>query len=233
VHSIATKHNITHVSLCMEMSLHGQDRGRVHFHGMLSSAGQRRRWEVIASECRWGQHSPHVQHSNRAKGVGEGHYYAQAPKLGSLHRSTTFPRAVDIGNQNEHVALGVKAAWVLGLWRLKKLTHETAKAELLLTRDRAPKWMLEVDAQQQLEVQDQLRRAQVERGSDLCVAALEGTCSPRARVLEAVRGATSTTLQVLGLRGGVRLWYGPWLLGDRSCFALKPQGGFSRKSCAD
>jgi hypothetical protein len=61
------------------------------------------------------------------------------------------------------VALGVKAAWVLGLWRLKKLTHETAKAELLLTRDRAPKWMLEVDAQQQLEVQDQLRRAQVER----------------------------------------------------------------------
>ena len=59
----------------------------------------------------------------------------------------------------------VRQSWVLDLWRLRKLTHESARRELIASRDKAHQALREVDALEAAEysqrVHDQLAQARL------------------------------------------------------------------------
>ena len=86
--------------------------------------------------------------ANQAKGINakksfdRGHFYCQCLKLGRMASNTVYPK-------NE--AFAVEPKWVIQLWKLRKLSHEDAKAEVLLARGHTQSYLREISFVQNME----------------------------------------------------------------------------------
>ena len=126
VRGCAKDHGWTHFSLKMELSLHRTIvENVVHFHVAVTDPDKVHRF---GSKRPWLFHgaTPHVRGAkgrgrHLVRALNNAHYYTQAPKLGSVFVDTNWTRFTDFP---------VEASSVMALWRLYKMTHETAKTEL-------------------------------------------------------------------------------------------------------
>jgi hypothetical protein len=141
-----------HCSCAVEISLHSETAVRVHLRAFMSlpatARGVRplRFWQFVRFEGRRAGHAapclPGRGPLSRPRAVGQGHYYLQAPKNGSVLRQSNYVK-------NE--GFFVSAKWIMDLWRQRKLSHDKAKAELLESRDKATYHSQEIDKQQRAE----------------------------------------------------------------------------------
>jgi hypothetical protein len=153
VAGVLTGQGFTRVSLALELSTHASDGHRVHLHCFASrhdGADGRARGLRLWDSLRFRQaRAPHVvacmpgrgrMHGERAE--GQGHYYLQAPKLGSVFASSSWTGGRDFE---------VRAAWVMALWRQRKLSHAAARREVVRTRERAHVYVAEIEKLERLE----------------------------------------------------------------------------------
>jgi hypothetical protein len=140
-------HGFPRVSAALELSTRTEAEPRFHLHAFCSRQGchdtrarGRALWDALRFRgCRAAHVVPCLPgrgHTHGERGETQGHYYLQAPKVGSALRRTTWPYGQD---------WQVRAPMVMALWRARKLTHEAARRELVGCRDRAHVHLSEVD----------------------------------------------------------------------------------------
>ena len=153
-------------SLKMELSLHRKcPENLVHSHLAITDANRRRRlsnengfWTFMGAQ-------PHVQPvlgKGRCltRALDAGHYYCQAPKIGSVHVATNYVAFRDFT---------VELQTIFHLWRRHKLESAVPKSELMTARGRGTRnYLAEIDHH---EAWQQARR-------DAAVKALMETCMP-------------------------------------------------------
>ena len=123
-----------------ELTLGAKDptRNIVHFHLQVSDVSTRRKlsdkrfWKFLGSQ-------PHIQATAGRgrylfKAVCNGHYYAQAPKFGSLFVFTNYPCFKECP---------VEQAYVFGLWKRYKMDDDVAQEEIVRARGRGTKGFLQ------------------------------------------------------------------------------------------
>jgi hypothetical protein len=147
VATVAIASGVAHVSCALEISCENADSRRVHFHlfGSLKNASEAvdvlEQQNTLLFQGRRAGHCvgcmPGSGRGARARAVGQGHYYLQCLKIGVVLAKTNW-----LKNKDWHV----RQSWVLDLWRLRKLTHESARRELIACRDKAHQGLREVDA---------------------------------------------------------------------------------------
>ena len=146
------------LSLCIEMSTHAKQEGRIHLHAVFSRLevkahiGWPKDWVFRSSKPLLRLNTTPGRHAH--KSMARAHYYAQAPKIGWVCGSSTYQK---------HVQLGVEPTWILGLWRLRKLSHESAKQEIREARVNAQRYFKEIEfiENQEGELADQLESKKV------------------------------------------------------------------------
>jgi hypothetical protein len=144
-----------YASAAMEQSTHAERQSpgvRVHLHAFLNfpTAMRPRRCADLAGRFVFQGKAPsHVQfcrpsnvRGGRERAVFQGHYYLQAPKIGSIYRVTNFLKNQDFA---------VQGGWIMGLWKTRKMTHEATVNELIESRDRTAAFVQEVHEVQRLE----------------------------------------------------------------------------------
>ena len=146
------RNNFVHMSCCMELSSHSDAKGRVHLHCFMSIPMDERPRRAVGwrTACEFNNKAPgHFVHCfagrgkrGRARSINEGHFYLQVNKTGMIHRHANY-------RKNEHYL--VMSRWVLDMWRLRKLSHESAIKEIIASRDHATHGVQEVQRQMQLE----------------------------------------------------------------------------------
>ena len=146
-------------SICMEVSLHSSECGRIHLHGFLDRHCQQDRswfrWSHIESclkirgvlPSHGSPCNPAIRGKNRFRAMIEGHYYCQAPKLGQILNQSSAPVFEKIFPDSR---------MVLTLWRTRKMCTETAKTEVLKTRDKVPAVIALLNATMSLEYQSRM-----------------------------------------------------------------------------
>jgi hypothetical protein len=129
-------------SIKAEMSTHSKDKGRVHFHAVVSTLATMVRvklhcldkWAFNGSKpdvrngCSRGRHA--------MLGMQRAHAYAQVWKEGSLHCVSNYEICKDFVCQPQ---------WVMDWWRLRKFSHRGAILQLLRNRVRCENMIREVE----------------------------------------------------------------------------------------
>ena len=160
----ALDHGVLHVSCSLELSCSDLRKRRVHFHcfgsvgSNCASLDAKALWESLQFRgAKAGHMAPCIPGSgrgSRARAVGQGHYYLQCPKEGVLLAKTNW-----LKNKDWHV----RQSWILDLWRLRKLSHDSTRRELIACRERTQQALREVDtleaAEYSLRTRDLLQRA--------------------------------------------------------------------------
>jgi hypothetical protein len=160
----ALEHGVLHVSCSLELSCSDLRKRRVHFHCFGSAASGSAPLDVQtlsesllfrgAAAGHVAPCLPGVGRGSRARAVGQGHYYLQCPKEGVLLAKTNW-----LKNKDWHV----RQSWILDLWRLRKLSHESTRRELIACREKTQQALREVDtleaAEYSLRTRDLLERA--------------------------------------------------------------------------
>ena len=124
------------LSLCIEMSTHSKHEGRIHLHAVFSRPDMRAHmgwpedWVFQKSKPDMRLNTTLGRHAQ--KSMAGAHYYAQAPKIGWVCGSSTYKK---------HVLLPVEPSWIFGLWRLRKLSHESGKQEIRQARVNAQRYL--------------------------------------------------------------------------------------------
>ena len=148
-----------------ELSLNSEDIGRVHWHGFWHSQQDRvhggfeagwtfRDSKPILIKCTArGRHVPRF--------LDRGHFYCQVDKQGWICRSTNWVKLQEFP---------VEQKWVIGLWKLRKLTHEVAKKEIVLARGHTPSYLKEIEFVEEKERADAtlLQSQEIQKKLDLC-----------------------------------------------------------------
>ena len=149
------KHQWPQISITMEVTKkRKKSHNLVHFHAAFSDhrcyhrnrgtnfyvfAGSKPHWEPL--------HARGERQADRAR--SRLHYYIMAPKVGTVFEDANWHRGRDYQ---------VQAESIMNLWRLQKLTHEAAKAELIKCRVQGTERCLrEVEVLQREEMQVRLR----------------------------------------------------------------------------
>ncbi len=137
------------VSTCLEHSTNAEVEQRVHLHAFLSNKNEQvdlvtdGNYKKLCFEgCEvsdWSVTLPsHVRNASAGDAVNqlrnsmqdynrtlEAHYYAQAEKVGSLHRRSNIPAGEKFIIKNK---------WIQNLWKQKKLTTDSAVTEVCAGR---------------------------------------------------------------------------------------------------
>ena len=141
-------------SVCMEVSLNAEDRGRMHLHAFIERdcradkawakwSGFDSRLRVLGVPVSHGQPCTiNGKGRNRRRAMVEGHYYCQAPKEGHVMHFSTCP---------VYKSIFPDSKMVITLWRTRKMCTESARSEVLLTRDRVPGVISMLDSTRSLE----------------------------------------------------------------------------------
>ena len=79
---------------------------------------------------------------NKESHRNRGHYYCQSPKEGRLFCTTNYV-------MNKHFV--VEPKWIMGLWQLRKLSHSSAKSEILQARGRVGVLLKEITTMETME----------------------------------------------------------------------------------
>ena len=133
-------------SVAMELSLHAENAGRVHFHvyvSMHQRASVGVTWELLSKQFAFkGKKPAHCSVTMKPRGrrsiesiVQQAHYYCQAPKRGQLFSTGTIKPFQDFP---------VTAKMVAELWKAHKMTTNAAMKEVLKTRGNVPRWFTEM-----------------------------------------------------------------------------------------
>ena len=146
------------LSLCIEMSTHSKQEGRVHLHAVFSRPEVKAHigwpvdWVFRSSKPLLRLNTTPGRHAH--KSMARARYYAQAPKIGWVCGASTYQK---------HVQLGVEPTWILGLWRLRKLSHESAKQEIIACRVNVQRYLKEIEfiENKEAEIADQLEAQKV------------------------------------------------------------------------
>ena len=126
MHDRVKDHGWPQLSCKMELSLHrAKVANVVHFHVAVTDPEKVHRFGSLRPWIFKGA-TPFVRGAkgrgrHLVRALNNAHYYTQAPKLGSVFTDTNWARFTDFP---------VEASSVMSLWRLYKMTHETAKIEL-------------------------------------------------------------------------------------------------------
>jgi hypothetical protein len=139
-------HGLTRVSLGLELCTGTEGPVRVHLHCFATLGGDQKKcrghamWRALAFRGRNASHCnpclPGRGQGARVKAEAQGHYYVQAPKIGSIFTRSTWVKLRD---------WPVRASYVMTLWRQRKLSHDDARLEVIESRDRAHVWLSEID----------------------------------------------------------------------------------------
>jgi len=152
--SICKQFRCRHFSCCVECSLEATDVGRIHLHSFIERNCREdnawSKWSSIRAVFTVLAVPPaHAQVSGgKSRGRGreramlEGHYYCQAPKFGHLLHESTCKVWQDIFPV---------VRMVLHLWVKRKMSHEAARSECLLSRDKVPQTIGLLEATMSLE----------------------------------------------------------------------------------
>ena len=160
VSNTSGKFGLLELSVCMELSTHSDERGRIHFHAYVSCGGLRvfpgwlRDWIFdgsvpLANGCAGGRRA--------SAPMWQGHYYCQVVKIGMLRQYTNYP-AVE--------KFVIEPRWVIRLWAQRKLSRDVFVAELLKSRMRVRGIIAELEWQERqhrlLELQARQARIRAE-----------------------------------------------------------------------
>jgi hypothetical protein len=139
------------VSVSLELSTHAAEAGRVHLHAFGHLKATQRQRTAALTECLRFRRLrapfavptlPGRGAGARARAVGQGHFYLQAAKLGTVFQATNF-------FQITHYC--VRSEWAMAMWRQRKLSYAGCRAELVRARDRAWRYLQELDKQEKAE----------------------------------------------------------------------------------
>ena len=141
-----TKLGFEKYSIQVEVSLNARARGRIHIHAFWHSdskpifngtpMGWMFRGAVPLLKMNIGKGRNKESHRNR------GHYYCQSSKEGRLFCTTNYV-------MNKHFV--VEPKWIMGLWQLRKLSHSSAKSEILQARGRVGVLLKEITTVETME----------------------------------------------------------------------------------
>jgi hypothetical protein len=138
-----------HWSVALEISLEAESLGRVHLHAFAHF--KQASFTIALRTMRYGFDNtrPHRQWCKGLKGSGgrdkairNGHYYLQAPKIGQIAMTSTWPK---------FTKMMVNSAAVKDLWRQRKITTRDTKVEVVQCRDRTPTCLREIEDTMQAE----------------------------------------------------------------------------------
>jgi len=144
IKQIGLNSGLGRVSVAVEHCQNGLVSQRVHLHAFLSGIDKCNLAKWIPKLHFEGIPVAHVSLLSAMKTSGssrracEGHYYLQFDKFGSLARRTNYPKGTE---------LAVSKRWVFNQWKLRKMSYETAKQELIFTRDGVQGGLRELEAQ--------------------------------------------------------------------------------------
>lgn len=154
----AIEHKLIHTSCALELSCSSVSSRRVHFHFFGSCSYGSEAIDTIALHnvlrfrAQKAGHcvacSPGNGRGSRARAIGQGHYYLQCLKEGVILAKTNY-----LKNKDWHV----RQSWVLDLWRLRKLSHESARRELIACRERTQQALREIDSLEAAEYSQRTR----------------------------------------------------------------------------
>ena len=140
------RHGYGNYSAALELSLHAEKPGRLHFHvyvAMHRNVSTGVSWTDLSEHFAFNGKKPaHCSPTMKQKGrrsiesiVQQAHYYCQAPKQGQLFST---------GSILPHANFQVTAKMVAELWKCHKMNTNTALSEVLKTRDSVPRWFTEM-----------------------------------------------------------------------------------------
>lgn len=154
VEGVVSKYKCRHYSVCLEVSTHSLEVGKIHCHCFIErDCKADKAWAKWVNITEWlvlegvrVSHSTAASVKNRGRGriraLTEGHYYCQAKKVGHIMHHTTCPIWGDIFPDSR---------MVMTLWRTRKMSTEAAKAEVLCSRDKVPNLIQLLDTTMSLE----------------------------------------------------------------------------------
>jgi hypothetical protein len=138
-----------HWSVSLEISLEAESFGRVQLHAFanfeeasfaMSVKFMRFGFDHTRPNRRWCKGFQRM--GGRAKAVRNGHYYLQAPKIGQIAMSTTWPK---------FSKMKVHSDVVMELWRQRRIRTRDAKVEVVQCRDRKNGCLKEIEDTMQAE----------------------------------------------------------------------------------
>ena len=132
--------------------MHAQEFGRVHLHAFASlTVGSSDLKATVGRLTFQGVRAQHAApctpsrgKNQRARAIGQAHFYLQVRKMGVVWQRSNFVKCRDFP---------VRSEWIMQLWRLHKIDHEDAKLELWEARDRAHVYVPEIERVQKVEVE--------------------------------------------------------------------------------
>ena len=162
-----------HFSWVVELSLHSQDKGRVHFHLYISD--EERRFVGTQSAWKFRGFRPDLRpswHKGRASdaAINQGHYYCQCNKEGTLYQQSNYLKL-------QHFA--VDQRWVIALWKVRKLSTETAVREVKQARGTTITYLRELNKIDEIDEEQFIREEQVR-----ILALIEANRSPFRLILD-------------------------------------------------
>ncbi len=165
--------SLKHFSWVVELSLHSQDKGRVRFHLYISD--EERRFVGTQSAWKFKGFRPDLRpswHKGRSSdaAINQGHYYCQCNKEGTLYQQSNYQKL-----QN----FAVEQRWVIALWKVRKLSTETAVREVKQARGTTISYLRELAKIDEIDEEQFIRE---EQGRIL--ALIEGNRSPFRLILD-------------------------------------------------
>ena len=161
ISKVALRIGFIHISAAMEMSLESEANGRIHLQLYASHPTMRARLHQKIHLFKFEDVAvSHVAATMQLLGnrirtdaCSRAHYYLQMRKKGTVLQKSNY-----LKNRN----FAIKAEWVLAQWRLRKLSHENARLELIEGRHGVHRGVSEIDRVQLAESMVRMKKVQKE-----------------------------------------------------------------------
>ena len=146
-----------HWSYVFEISLNSEDKGRLHMHAFWHTDHQQEGKRIhhgILNAWRFRGSQPNIR-PNTGRGrhaqklLDRGHFYCQCDKIGRVYGNT---------NYGKYVHFTVEQKWVIGLWQRRKISHDSAKDEIIQARGHTAGYLKEIETVQELENEIAIRK---------------------------------------------------------------------------